>query len=354
MLPRGDRGLPLSIDEKPPARRKPATIKTIAKDVGLSISTVSRALQQDPAVKSETRQLINEAADRLGYRRDFRGVNLRTGRTFTLCALLTSLPASAEFGDPAMMSFIQGLLSGVSGTPFKVVIRPVESVEEQLAACRDAVVDGRFDGILLDHTEPQDPRVLYLLEHGIPFITFGRTELYSEHPYFDIDNEDAAYQATRHLIEKGHKRIALIDPPQRFLFTGQRHRGYKRAMEEAGVPYDPKLVAEMGIGIRSVRDRVAKLLKLEDRPTGFVTSNEIATIGTLGACRTLSRKELGQCGFVSRDGTTLFDYLEPPVSSLYYPLLEAGKRLSAALVAAVEGRPATELQWLERARLVVR
>ena len=344
----------MSTAEKPPVRRKPATIKTIAKDLGLSISTVSRALQQDAVVKPETRQLINEAADRLGYRRDFRGVNLRTGRTFTLCALLTSLPASAEFGDPAMMSFIQGLISGVAGTPFKVVIRPVESVDEQLAACRDAVVDGRFDGFLLDHTAPQDARVLYLLEHGVPFITFGRTELYSEHPYFDIDNEDAAYQATRHLLSMGHERIALIDPPQKYLFSGQRHRGYKRALDEAGIAYDSKLVAEMGIGIRSVRDRVARLLKIDSRPTGFVTSNEIATIGTLGACRALPRKDFARCGFVSRDGTTLFDYLEPPVSSLYFPLLEAGQRLSAALVQAVEGKPARELQWLERARLIVR
>lgn len=347
-------GTILSIAEKPPARRKPATIKTIAKDLGLSISTVSRALQQDAAVKAETRLLINEAADRLGYRRDFRGVNLRTGRTFTLCALLTSNPSSAEFGDPAMMNLIQGLISGVAGTPFKVVIRPVESVEEQMAACRDAVVDGRFDGFLFDHTEPQDARVLYLLEHGVPFITFGRTELFSEHPDFDIDNEDAAYQATRHLIDKGHKRIALIDPPQHYLFSGQRHRGYRRAIDEAGLTYDPKLVAEMGIGIRSVRDRVAKLLKLDERPTGFVTSNEIATIGTLGACRTLPRKEFAACGFVSRDGTTLFDYLEPPVSSLYFSLLEAGKRLSAALVEAVEGRPAREVQWVERAKLIAR
>ena len=329
-------------------------MKTIAKHLGLSISTVSRALQQDAAVRPETRQLVNSAADQLGYRRDLRGVNLRTGRTFTLCALLTTLPASAEFGDPATMSFIQGLIGGIAGTPFKVVIRPVESVDDQLAACRDAVVDGRFDGFLLDHTEPQDARVLYLLEHGIPFVTFGRTELFSEHPYLDIDNEDAAYQATRHLVAQGHERIALIDPPQQYLFSGQRHRGYRRALAEAGLPYDPALVAEMGIGIRSVRDRVARLLEIDERPTGFVTSNEIATIGTLGACRALPRKELARCGFVSRDGTTLFDYLEPPVSSLYFPLMEAGQRLSAALVQAIEGRPARELQWLERARLIAR
>lgn len=238
--------------------RKPATIKTIALDLGLSISTVSRALKNDALVTADTRARVSEAAIRLGYRRDMRGVNLRTGKTYTLCALLTSNP-SGEFGDPATMHLIQGLIAGTTDTDFKMVIRPVEGRDAQLAACQESVTDGRFDGFILDHTEAQDARVLFLLERGIPFVTFGRTELFTEHAYFDIDNEDAAYVATKHLADAGHRRITLIDPPQDYLFSGQRYRGYRRALTDADLPYDPALVIEMGIGIRRVRERVGKL-----------------------------------------------------------------------------------------------
>ena len=338
---------------EPDSARRPATIKTIAKVLNLSPSTVSRALQGDPSVTAKTRAKILETAEQQGYRRDFRGVNLRTGKTFTLCAVL-SAPPSQEFGDPAAMHLIQGLIAGVEGTDFKIVMRPVETSDQRFEAVKEAAANGRFDGIVLDHSEPQDRCVLYLLEKQMKFVTFGRTELFSEHPYFDIDNEDAAYQATRHLIRQGHSRIALIDPPPRFLFTRQRLRGYQRALGEAGIAFDPTLVAELNIGARWVRERVAQFLTIRDRPTGFVTSNEVATMGAIGATRALPDAEFRAVGFVSRDGTNMFDYFEPPVSSCFYPILDAGEFLASSLVKAVEGADVATLQTVERTQLVER
>lgn len=332
---------------------RPATLRTIAEALELSISTVSRGLKDDVSVTKQTRKRIRETAEQLGYRRDFRGVNLRTGKTFTLCAVL-GMPPSQEFGDPASMHLIQGLIAGVEGTDFKVVMRPVESSDQRFEAVKEAAANGRFDGIILDHSEPQDRCVLYLLEKRVKFITFGRTELFSEHPYFDIDNEDAAYQATKHLVSLGHRRISLIDPPARFLFTRQRLRGYQRALSESGHWFDPALVAELSIGARRVRERVEEFLAMSDRPTGFVTSNEVATMGALQAARALSAEEFRATAFVSRDGTNLFDYFEPPVSSCYYPLLDAGEYLAEALVKAVEGAGVETLQTIQQTQLVVR
>lgn len=332
--------------------RRTADLRSIATELGLSISTVSRALKGDAKVTESTRARVNEAADRLGYRRNLRGVNLRTGKTFTLCALLISNP-SPDFGDPAAMHLIQGLIAGTGGTDFKVVIRPVANTEDQLQACRDTVADGRFDGFILDHTEPDDRRVHYLLEQGLPLVTFGRTGL-DGHGWFDIDNEDAALVATRHLIAQGHRRIALIGPPERFAFASQRVTGYRRALEEAGIGYDPSLVVAMDIDVRSVRERVGAMLQSPNRPTGFVSSNELATVGTIRACRDLPADDYARCGFVSRDGTNLFDYLQPQVSSLYFPLLEAGSRISADLVSIVQGARADSIRELKRAELIAR
>jgi LacI family transcriptional regulator len=331
----------------------PPKLKTIAEALNISISTVSRALQGDPAVTARTRARVLEAAERLGYRRDFRGVNLRTGKTFMLCAILGA-PPSQEFGDPAAMHLLQGLIAGVEGTDFKMVMRPVETSEQRFEAVREVVATGRFDGIVLDHSEPQDRAVLYLLEKRLKLVTFGRTELFSEHPYFDIDNEDAAYRATRHLVGQGHTRIALIDPPGRYLFTRQRLRGYQRALEEARLPFDPALVAELSIGARWVRERVTQFFAMKHRPTGFVTSNEVATMGAISATRALPPADAKAIGFVSRDGTNLFDYFDTPVSSCYFPLLDAGEILATSLVKAVEGVASEALQAVEQTSFVER
>lgn len=332
--------------------RRTADLRSIAHELGLSISTVSRALKDDPKVTVSTRARVNEAADRLGYRRNLRGVNLRTGKTFTLCAQLISNP-SPDFGDPAAMHLIQGLIAGAAGSEFRVVIRPVANTEDQLQACRDTVADGRFDGFILDHTEPGDRRAQYLLEQGLPLVTFGRTGV-EGHGWFDIDNEDAAFVATRHLLAGGHRRIALIGPPERYAFASQRLVGYRRALEEAGIIYDPRLVIAMDIDVRSVRDRMGEILQLPDPPTGFVSSNELATVGIIRACRDLPAADYANCGFVSRDGTNLFDYLQPPVSSVYFPLLEAGRQISANLIAMVQGAPGETIHDLKRAELLPR
>lgn len=335
------------------ADRRPATIKTIARALSLSPSTVSRGLHGDSSVTAETRARILEAADRLDYRRDLRGVNLRTGRTFTLCAVLVTSP-SQEFGDPAAMHLIQSLIAGVEDTDFKLVMRPVESADQRLEAVREAVVNARFDGIVLDHTEPDDPAIDYLLERRTPFVTFGRSRLADEHPWFDIDNEEAAFVATRHLAEAGHERIALIGPPGRFLFSRQRLSGYRRALRAAGIALDERLIVQSPVGAKWVRENTSRLLDEPHPPTGFVTANEVATMGAIAACRVLGPDAFSRTAFVSRCGTSFFDYYEPAVSSCYYPLLDAGRALAGALVRAIEGTPVAALQRLERACFVRR
>ena len=103
-----------------------------------------------------------------------------------------------------------------------------------------------------------------------------------------------------------------------------------------------------------VRERVAQFLAMEDRPTGFVTSNEVATMGAISAARALPPEEARALGFVSRDGTNIFDYFEPPVSSCYYPLLDVGEMLAQCLVKAVEGAGIETLQTVERTTFIER
>lgn len=106
------------------------------------------------------------------------------------------------------------------------------------------VVRGRMaDGLILDLIELQDARVRYLLEVDFPFVTFGRIELFSEHPWFDVDNEFASWQSTDALLRDGCRRIAMVDGDMGYTFVRQRVRGYERALREHGIEPDPALRA---------------------------------------------------------------------------------------------------------------
>ncbi len=328
------------------------TIKTVAKSLGLSPSTVSRALRNDPSVTEATTQRIRETAEALGYTRDLRGVNLRTGQTNAICALMLVRPQD-EYGDPAAMQLIKGIISGMSGSDKTVVFRLFSTLEEQFAAMREMVTGHLFDGFILDHTSPQDERVKYLLEQDFPFVCYGRTELYSPHAYFDIDNDVSAYQSTRVLIERGRRRIALVTPPLGYLFAGLWLHGYQRALSEFGIPYDPALVAEAGMETRLVEQAVEQICVQGNAPDAFVCPNEVATTAVVRACENQGL-DIENTTFISQDGTKFFDFFRPKVSSSYYSSFHTGEELSRMMLRLLNGESVEKLQVLVAPEIVSR
>ncbi|MEJ1991422.1 MAG: LacI family DNA-binding transcriptional regulator [Maritimibacter sp.] len=318
------------------------TIKTVAKSLGLSPSTVSRALRNDPSVTEATSKRIRDAAEAMGYTRDLRGVNLRTGQTNAICVLMLARPKD-EYGDPAAMQLIKGLISGVSGGDKTIVFRIFPSFEEQFEAMREMVAGRRFDGVIFDHTVPQDPRVKYLLEQDFPFLTFGRTELFSQHAYFDVDNEESAYLSTKEVIGRGCKRIALITPPLHFLFGEHWHRGYQRALREAGIEFDPALTIQPNMELRSVEEMSERICSLDEPPDAFVSPNEMATTAAIRACEHHGL-DIEKIAFISLDGTRFFDFFRPGVSSIYCSTYTIGERLSQMMIRLLDGEAVENLQ----------
>lgn len=332
--------------------KRSVTIKTIADDLGLSPSTISRALRGEEPVSEKTIKLVHEAAKRLGYRRDLRAVNLRTGKTNVIFAIITARTLD-EYGDPSAMMMIQGLIEGVARTDKTVILLPSSSYDTQLDVIRDAVEGNRCDGIILDHTMPQDARVKYLLEKEFPFVTFGRTELFTPHAFVDIDNHHASKTATKEMISRGFKRIALLTPPPIYLFSSHFSTGYKLALDEHQIAIDPELIVQVQLDTKTTTEMVNKLMSLDNPPDAFVFPNEVVAIAAIEACDRLGL-DIAKLGFISRDGTHLFDYFRPAVSSCYFSSLDAGKELSKVMLKLLKGEPVESLQFVEKAVLLAR
>lgn len=324
------------------------TMKSIADELGVSVTTVARALKGGERISTETVRKVSEAAHRLGYVRNLDAVKLRTGQTFVVMTFL-SFSSEEEVGDSGSVGLLNGIHKRLAGSNYSVRATPVTMEESGLEQIKQAVKGRNADGIILDHTTPDDARVKYLLEAGIPFVTFGRTDMDAHHAYFDLDNEFAAYQGTRAMLDRGHRHIALIDANQRFSFVTRRLAGYKRALQEAGIPFDPKLVRHVDLSPPLARSAASELLQMG--ADAFVCVNELVFFGA----RAGARQELGgaaeSIGYSLRSGTNLGAYLGSHISTVYYSRMKAGWNLADLLLKRISGAQVDECQNVTQTEL---
>lgn len=322
------------------------TLKSLAQGLGLSVSTVSKALKGARDVGAQTTATVRLAAEAAGYVPDSRGVKLRTGQTFLLYYQKAVAPMQ-DVPDAIVAAQIETIASCLASTPYQLQIVPWNTATEDPLPAIRRIVEGRLaDGIVLDSTQPQDPRVRYLLEHNFPFVTFGRTELVSEHPYVDADNEQAAFAATRYLIERGHQRIALISPPLTFTYALQRRRGYQAALQQAGLAADPLLLCEGGQDARMARALANQLATQANPPTGYVCANEVATLGVMAGLRDAGCTVGDDVDVVCRDGAHISDYLSPRPATLFLDIRTVASTLCDFLLRRIQGEAALSLQCI--------
>jgi len=331
------------------AQRKTVTIKTIADHLGVSSTTVARSLKDGRKISPEMIAKVRQAADELGYVPNLDGVKLRTGKTFVLMSFL-SFPPDEEIGDSGSVGLLNGIHQRCAETHYSLRAVPVEIGQSAMNQLQQVVFGRNADGIILDHTQPQDERVKFLLEHDVPFVTFGRTELYTPHPYFDIDNEFAAFQGTAAMVDKGKTRICLLDGSNEYAFVQQRVRGYRAALEKAGLPFDPRLLQHMRLEPQAAREAAHRMVA-EHGADAFVCLNELILLGARAGVRMHGEDRLAQTAFSMRSGANIGEYLGTSISSSYYSRVKAGWKLADFLLKRIDGAPVETVQEIVRTDL---
>lgn len=324
------------------------TLKTIADELGVSISTVARSLKDGHKISPSMIEKVRETADRLGYVRNMDGVKLRTGQSFVIMALL-GVTDEEEIGDSGSVGLLNGLHARFSETEYSIRTIPVTIGDTGLDAVMDVVRSRNSDGLVLDHTEPDDPRVAFLLERDIPFVTFGRTDRADAHAYFDIDNEYAAWQGTKALIEAGYRKIACLDADPKFAFVQQRMQGYARALAEQGLPLDRALIKHTPLDAGRVRDMAEHLSR--QGVDAFLCVNELVFLGARAGARRAAGDAADQMGFSVRTGTNFAEYLGTPVYASHLSRVEAGRTLADLLLRRLEGAPIAQCQTVVKTEL---
>lgn len=318
------------------------TLRTIADETGLAVTTISRALADDPLINQETRKRVRSVAQALGYAPDRAAQRLKTGRTNVIAVLLDPHEEILGFGT----SLLYGLTSALQGTSYHLIVMP-NFVQSSNVEAVDYIIRNRLaDGIIFTRTETFDERVRLLLEKGFPFVSHGRTEFSMPHPYVDYDNFAFAHEAVKRLLARGRKALTIILPDIRLTFRQHMLHGFMAAVREAGVRFE---IAE-GITLDSpagaIRDHIRDRLMRPDPPDGLVCPGEVSTLAAI-AGMTDGKRTLGlEYDIVAKQTSRLLSDIQPDVETIYEDLTAAGECLGRVLLRRIADPQATGLQML--------
>jgi LacI family transcriptional regulator len=229
-------------------------------------------------------------------------------------------------------------------TPDEPEIDPVKYVVEK----------GLADGIILTSTRANDERVKYLNEQQVPFVTFGRTELATQHPWYDVDNADFVYQAARYLYLKGRKNLILLTPDTEYLYGWHRLTGFRRAALEFGydISDDANILVESTTNDHQAF--VEDAAKRETPPDGYICGTEISALSVSSTLQKLGIMPGKDVEVITMEASRLAEFYHPPLTAFTQDLHRAGRMLSTLLLRSIDGEPAHKLQILDKVTMTKR
>ena len=313
------------------------TITDIAQALGITPSTVSRALAGSPRVKEETRLQVQKKADEMGYERNVVASNLRKGRSNIVGIVVPRI--HREF----FSNIIGGAESVLNQAGYNVIIcQTMESVEAEIKALK-ALRTNRVAGILISHAiEARNCNHLKEFAQGIPIVQFDR--VFPDFPGAKIvgANCEGAFTATRHLIEQGYKRIGTIAGYMTSQAYVERLAGYRLALESVGMSFDPSIIYENGI----VRETgyEACMMALDAGCDALYCTGDFSALGAIDALKERGIRVPEDFGVVGTSNEFFTAITSPSISSLGQHPFEMGQ---AAARAFLEGRTNTEVIPME-------
>ncbi|MYM33138.1 substrate-binding domain-containing protein [Duganella sp. FT50W] len=315
----------------------------LAHHLGMSKTTVSRALNGYPEVNVRTRERVLKAAQEVGYQPNPMARSLALGRTNVFGIIYPLLPS--DMGDPMFLDVVAGMSSALEAVNNSLIIAPVSPAAEQ-PAYQQMVRGRRVDGLVVGRTLVRDERIAFLSKAQFPFVAHGRTELKAPYAWFDYDNEAGIRIAMERLLGLGHQRLALISAPLELNFARQRKDSFVAALAAAGLAADPRYLIDNTLDRRSGYQAMQQLLACSPRPTAVIVDNHLSGVGAVRALLDAGIV-IGQDISVIVWGSMADTLAGANVTTIDQPdPCKAGARMVDMLLALINGVPAGELQEL--------
>jgi LacI family transcriptional regulator len=272
-------------------------LEQLSRHLGLSKTTVSRALNGFPEVNEETRRRVQEAARRFDYTPNASARRLATGRAGAIGIVYPT--AGGPMLDPLFADFFSGVIEGAAEDDTDVLLSSTYTSAE--IAYRRLAKAKSIDALVVTGPQVEDVRVRALSHIDLPVVVHGRTTSSIPYAFYDIDNEGAFRSATEMLIRLGHRRIGLINGDLVFTFAVHRSAGWHAALAEHGLAAPPELEASGAMTEEVGWREATRMLRHADPPTALLCSSIFSTIGAARAIRDLGLRVGTDVSLVGHD-----------------------------------------------------
>ncbi len=306
----------------------PTTLEEIAKQAGVSRSTVSRVMNNHPNVDHETRDLVLAVAEHLNYQPNLAARSLAAGRTHIL-GLVIPMGVSALFTDPYFPLLIQGISSACNAHNHSVMLWLAEP-EYERNTIRQVLQGGLIDGVILASALMDDPMLEALMKRGLPFVLVGRPPVDDGVNYVDVDNKNSAREMVAYLLRLGYERIATISGPKNMIAGADRLQGYLNALRERRVTPDPNLIMESDFTEAGGYLAMQQLLPFA--PDAVFTASDAMAVGALRALRDAGKRVPEDIAVAGYDDMPFAARTDPPLTTVRQPIHRLGVVTAETLI----------------------
>lgn len=304
------------------------TIYDIAKALNISPATVSRGLKDHPGIRKDTKKKIHDAARKMGYQHNTFASNLRRKQTNTIGVIIPRL--NSYF----MSTVISGMEKVANSHGYNLIISQTQESYKKEVASVSTLFNSRVDGLMvsLAYDTKNTDHFNIFLNKKIPLIFFDRV---IEHPgctSIVIDNTKAGYDATMHLISQGCKRIVHVDGNVNRNVYADRLTGYKKALADKGIPFDPALIIKNALTDEGGIEAAEYILKMKKKPDGIFTANDTSAVACIRELKKAGVNVPETIAVVGFNNDPISRVIEPNLTTIDYPGQEMGELAATTLI----------------------
>ncbi|MCA1570125.1 MAG: LacI family transcriptional regulator [Chloroflexi bacterium] len=321
----------------------------VAARAGVSVATVSRALSgEGKGVSALVLERVMLAADEIGYHQNNLARNMRAGASRVFGLVIS------DVGNPFFTAVVRGAEDVAQRHGYSLVLSNTDENPQREAASLDVMAAERSAGVIVATTNQVEDSIRKLVAVGIPIVAIDRRIERLRTDAVVVDNDSAAHEAVGHLIQLGHRRIAMISGPEGVSTGRERSAGYRRALRDHRLEQPPELLRQSNFRESGGYQNAMALLDLEDPPTAIFSVNNLTTLGVLRALRERELRLPSEMSLVGFDDIPTGELLDPPLTVVQQPTYQLGARAAELLIRRLDDPSAPVQEILLAARLVVR
>ncbi|QQZ07619.1 LacI family DNA-binding transcriptional regulator [Heyndrickxia vini] len=328
-----------------------ATIADVAKLAGLSRATVSRVINDHPYVSDEKKKLVKEAMEALHYYPNSTAQKLRSQKTETIAVLVPILT------NPFFAYLLEGIDTVANERGYHLLVCQTRYSQEKEIYFLNLLKTKQVDGIILTSIENDWNKIEGFSEFG-PIVLCNEFETRANVPTVRLDQVYGGYIGTRHLIEKGHTKIAYCKAKYGKNFsklTMERELGYKMALAEYNIPVREEFIIREDTDIEGGKMTLRKMLSLKERPTAIFTGSDMVAAGVITEAKANGLRVPEDIAVIGFDDQPIAEMIEPQITTIKQPILEIGHKASKLMMDIIEKKnQENEFDSLLSLQLIVR